>query len=649
MNRTVAVVLILLSARAAMADNDMLPDGTRFASWEIPAQYSRTYHVAQNHPAANDGNPGAADRPWLTIGRAAQVLQPGERVVIHAGVYREWVKPACGGDGPEAMIAYEAADGEEVVLTGSDLWTPSWEPTQAFSPPGGVQTWRAELEGRLFEGANPFCLQNFTFQPDPQWKQEPGFDLRRGQVFLDGKPLTQVGGFEQLGTTENAFWVEENGGAVHVRLSGNASPEGKTFEITTREQVFAPVLRGLSFIRLRGLRVRHAGNGIPIPPPQRGAISATQGTHWIIEDCEVGHANTIGIDLGGQWWAFRGKGVQGWHIVRRCNIHHCGIAGICAWHNVSNQSLLIEDNLIADNGLLPCTSHFETGGIKIHFPVNSLLRRNVFLRNLHSAALWLDGFSTNTRITQNVFADTAASPFGSIFLEITNGPNLVDNNLIVNSQTHGVYEHDAARMTVAQNLIAGGTGSAVRLNLGASERKIDDTHPEDDHRLWGNILQGFERYVLLPSGTSRSDGNLLAGVSGSATDLFQAGTQVAGDLAAWRAAGNGAGSVELPLQVSFDADRLELRVSGPPGATLPPIAYPEGFLPERPPQEKLLASFGVPRVQGVTLSGRLVPLPELLAADLLGNPRDASRLQPGCLVDLPLDGSAVSVDPRQAP
>ncbi|MBM3500932.1 MAG: right-handed parallel beta-helix repeat-containing protein [Armatimonadetes bacterium] len=630
-----------------MGDNDRLPDGTRFASWEAPAQWSRTYHVAQNHPAADDANPGTAERPWLTIGRAAAVLRPGERVTIHAGVYREWVKPARGGEAPDRMVGYEAAPGEDVVLKGSDLWTPQWEPTQEFAPPGGAQTWCAQLGGSMFAGANPFCLQNFTFQPDPQWKQEPGFDLRRGQLFRDGEPLTQVGDYEQLGATQNAFWVAENGGALHVRLAEDEAPEGKTFEITTREQVFAPTLRGLSYIRLSGLRVLHAGNGIPIPPPQRGAISATQGTHWIIEDCEVGHANTIGIDLGGQWWTFRGKGVQGWHIVRRCNVHHCGIAGLCAWHNVSNQSLLIEDNLIADNGLLPCTNHFETGGIKIHFPVNSLIRRNVFLRNRHSAALWLDGFSTNVRITQNVFADTSASPFGSVFLEITNGPNLVDNNLIVGSQSNGLYEHDAARMVVAQNLIANGTGSAVQLSLGAPDRKIDDAHPEDDHRVWGNVLLGFERYIVLPTDTSQSEGNVLGGVTGNAADLFHSGQTVAGDLSAWQAAGHDLRAVALPLQVSFDAETLELRVTGPAGASLPQVGYPEGFLPELPSQEKLLASFGLPRVQGLTLSGRLVPLPELLEADLLGKPRDGGSLQAGCLVDLPLDGTAVRVDPRR--
>jgi hypothetical protein len=37
------------------------------------------------------------------------VLQPGERVVVAAGVYRERIKPARGGSGPAALISYEAA------------------------------------------------------------------------------------------------------------------------------------------------------------------------------------------------------------------------------------------------------------------------------------------------------------------------------------------------------------------------------------------------------------------------------------------------------------------------------------------------------------------------------------------------------------
>jgi hypothetical protein len=85
--------------------------------------------------------------------------------------------------------------------------------------------------------------------------------------------------------------VLPDGTALQVRLAGGASPEGRCFELTCREQVFAPVQRGLNYIGVSGSRIFHAANAVPIPLPQRGALSATAGHHWIIEDCEIGHVD----------------------------------------------------------------------------------------------------------------------------------------------------------------------------------------------------------------------------------------------------------------------------------------------------------------------------------------------------------------------
>ena len=43
----------------------------------------------------------------------------------------------------------------------------------------------------------------------------------------------------------------------------------------------------------------------------------------------------------------------------------------------------------------------------------------------------------------------------------------------------------------------------------------------------------------------------------------------------------------------------------------------------------------------------LAPLEKLLTVDYLGKPRSTNRYQPGALLDPPLDGSPISVDPRQ--
>jgi len=167
------------------AENNVLPDGTEFRSWEQPRHATRTYHVAQNDPRADDGNPGTAAQPWRTISKAAAALQPGERVIVHRGTYREWVRPEHGGTGPESMIWYEAAPGEEVQVKGSEVWTPDWELADG--------QWRALLATNLFSGENPFALENYPVQPSPEWKRFPSMELRRGQLFLDGKPAHSGG------------------------------------------------------------------------------------------------------------------------------------------------------------------------------------------------------------------------------------------------------------------------------------------------------------------------------------------------------------------------------------------------------------------------------------------------------------------------
>ncbi len=97
-----------------------------FASWEQPLTFSKTYYVDNTSPNADDNGPGDKARPFRTINRAAQVLQPGERVVIAAGTYRECVRPARGGTGPAQMISYEAAPGAKVFIKGSEVLKDGW-------------------------------------------------------------------------------------------------------------------------------------------------------------------------------------------------------------------------------------------------------------------------------------------------------------------------------------------------------------------------------------------------------------------------------------------------------------------------------------------------------------------------------------------
>ena len=96
-----------------------LPDGSVFMTWDVPLTFSKTYYVDGSAPGASDKNPGTKAKPFATISRAAEILEPGQRVVIASGVYRERVRPQRGGTGQARMISYESAENATVIISGS--------------------------------------------------------------------------------------------------------------------------------------------------------------------------------------------------------------------------------------------------------------------------------------------------------------------------------------------------------------------------------------------------------------------------------------------------------------------------------------------------------------------------------------------------
>ncbi len=153
-----------------------MPDGTQFEFWNDRTEYRRVYHVACQHPEASDEGTGTEFRPFATIGRAARELGPGEKVVVHGGTYRECVRPVRGGEGPDKMIACEAAPGEQVIVKGSTVWVPDFRPSEGWNfrrLPEGASIWAGDLPAEWFIGYNPFMTQNFTseytFQTARTW------------------------------------------------------------------------------------------------------------------------------------------------------------------------------------------------------------------------------------------------------------------------------------------------------------------------------------------------------------------------------------------------------------------------------------------------------------------------------------------------
>ena len=178
MRRLPLVALWLVVSAHTLADEVQLPDGTHFTFWEQPLSFTRTYYVDGNSPRADDRGPGTQQSPFRTISKSAAVLQPGERVVIASGTYRECIRPARGGTAPDKMISYEAAPGAVVIVKASEVLR-DWQPT------ANPNIWSHELNGALFPDA--FNIPIVTFVDVPGFL--PGTDQEYGGLIKHGAKL----------------------------------------------------------------------------------------------------------------------------------------------------------------------------------------------------------------------------------------------------------------------------------------------------------------------------------------------------------------------------------------------------------------------------------------------------------------------------
>jgi len=438
----ISSVLLMLPGKVYMQTKTsyLLPDGKEYVSWEVPVTYSKTYYVDNGNPNASDNNEGTQERPFLTISKAAEILQPGERVVINSGVYREQVRPRQGGSGADKLISYEAAPGANVIVKGSVLASKDkWQKSTGYrlgtrsseNPPAVFQY---NMEDIDFKGYNPFgmvnVLHNHEYLPWDGGKQMLApLLLRRGMIFVDGRKMKQVEMYADLSSNEDAFWVEQDGLTVHLRLSGNANPAEHDVEFVIRERIFTPESRFLGYIRIKGITFEQGANGFPVP--QRGLVSTNRGNHWIIEDCVIRHANSVGLDIGGEDWTMDSPLVPvGSHIIRRTHIDDAGICGIAGLNAVNT---LIESCLVENIGWQNSEQSWESGGIKIHGTRNNVIANCVIRDVVHAPGIWLDYECNNTRLTNNLIMNVKQTVRGGIYLEASpKSGNMFDHNIIWN-------------------------------------------------------------------------------------------------------------------------------------------------------------------------------------------------------------------------
>jgi len=398
----------------------------------------RDFHIAKT---GSDANSGSASDPLLTISEGAQRAQPGDVITVHAGIYRESVRPPRGGNSDCQRITYQAAPGEVAVIKGSEVVN-GWRSE-------GRGVWSISLPNTFFGNFNPFADE---IQGD--WFNPKGRKHHTGSVYLNGEELPEAEfDYDVLNPSSAPSWhAKVNGQETMIAARFTClNPNDETVEINVRKAIFYPEQPETNFITVQGFVMRHAAT--PWAPPtaeQIGLIGTHWSKGWIIENNEISHSRCVGITLGkyGDEWdnqsADTAEGYiltvhraleKGWskdcighHLVRNNRISHCEQAGIvgslgAAFSEISGNTVYEIHQRKAFDGA-------EQGAIKIHGAIDTVIRGNHIYRSHYG--IWLDWMAQGTRVSGNLCHD---NDLDDLFLEVNHGPVLIDNNVCLSRRS----------------------------------------------------------------------------------------------------------------------------------------------------------------------------------------------------------------------
>ncbi len=442
----------------------------------------KTYHVAK---VGSDLNKGTKDAPFLTINKAAKEARSGDQVIVHAGEYREWVRPEHGGRSDQEHIIYRAAEGEHVVIKGSEQIT-DWQRVDG-------DVWKVTLDNTFFGDYNPYqepLSGDWLIYPET-------YALHTGDVYLNGKsfyeakslaevhnPVRREFGMnppwtkhpEPLLHPEDTVYqwyaqVDDSHTVIYANFQGK-DPNQELTEINVRKCCFYPERTGINYITVQGFEMAQAA--CPWTPPtadQPGLIGPNWSKGWVIEYNVIHDAKCCGISLGKEASTghnlctrehrkpgyqyqmeavFRARQI-GWsketvgsHIVRGNEIYDCGQNGIVG--HMGCVFSKIYDNHIYQIAVKHEYFGYEIAGIKLHAAIDVQIIHN----NIHNCTLgtWLDWQAQGTRVSRNLYFANDRD----LMVEVTHGPYLVDNNIFGSEYN---FDNIAQGGAYIQNLCCG--------------------------------------------------------------------------------------------------------------------------------------------------------------------------------------------------
>jgi hypothetical protein len=445
---------------------------------------NKEFHVAVTGSDLADGTKA---HPFRTISKAAQVAETGDKVIVHEGEYREWVKPEHSGYSNISRITYEAAEGEKVVIKGSER-IQGWEPVEGT-------VWKVTLPNTFFGDYNPYkeILSGDWFMYTPGVYRHPGEVYLNGVSFYEADSLDDVKNPVMRTGVQGLRWFKSDELILHPERTiyqwfcetndetttiyanfQGADPNKELVEINVRKCCFYPEKSGMNYITVRGFEMAQAAS--PWTPPtadQPGLLGVNWSKGWIIENNIIHDAKCSGISIGKEastghnlctrrhqkpGYQYQMEAVFralqiGWskekigsHIIRNNVIYDCGQNGIVG--HMGGVFSEIYNNHIYNIAVKHEFFGYEIAGIKLHAAIDVKIHHN----RIHNTTLgtWLDWQAQGVRVSNNLYYNNDAD----LFVEVSHGPYLVDNNIFASDFTFVIAAQGGAYVN---NLCCGKT------------------------------------------------------------------------------------------------------------------------------------------------------------------------------------------------
>ncbi len=457
------------------------------------------YHVSVS---GNDKNDGSALTPFKTINFAAQLAVPGDVITVHTGTYRERIDPARGGENDSKRIVYRAAEGEKVVMTGS-------EPVKGWKKVSG-DIWKATLPNSFFGDFNPY---SDLIRGD--WFDAKGRQHHTGCVYLNGNWMIEAINFDELKKPfdKTPLWfgqVEKDTTTIWAQFM-SVNPNMEQVEINARKVVFYPSKNYINYITVSGFTLENAAtNWAPPSAEQTGIVGTNWSKGWIIENNTVRNSKCSGISLGKYGDEFdntndagaadpytacvRRALKNGWnketvgsHLVRNNHIYNCEQTGIVGSMGCSFST--VTGNDIHDIYIRRLFTGAEMGGIKLHGAIDVRISGNHIYRVGGVAGIWLDWMAQGAQVIGNLLHDNQID----IFCEMQHGPLLIANNILLSKEKSFLI--NSKGLAIVHNLIL---GHIEIINLDERNTPFHLAHsteiaglfnaPGGDHRFYNNLF-----------------------------------------------------------------------------------------------------------------------------------------------------------------